>query len=167
MKEKFDKFEAVVARIQSIFFCTVLAFMAVTMFVAVVRRYVFNNPLQWCEELTTVMQGALAFAGIGYCWHFKAHTRVMVVHDKLPRTGKHLCDLLCSSIIIYCLIRFLMVMPKYIRSKAGYLTSLKWLDYTVFNVVIYAGFVIAIIYIAVDVVRILLKLAGKYPEDEA
>ena len=166
MKEKFDKFEAVVARIQSVFFCVVLAFMAVTMFVAVVRRYVFNNPLQWCEELTTVMQGALAFAGIGYCWHYKAHTRVMIVHDKLPKRGQQLCDLASCGIIIYCLYRFILVMPRYIKSKAGYLTSLRWLNYSVFNYVIYAGFVIAIVYILVDAARIVLQMLGKLDDED-
>ena len=57
-------------------------------------------------------------------------------------------------------------MPRYIRSKAGYLTSLRWLDYTVFNYVIYAGFVIAIVYILIDAVRIILRMLGKL-DDEA
>ena len=67
MIQKFEKFEAILAKIQSIFFCIVLGFMAIVMFASVIFRYVLNDPLIWSEELTTVMQGALAFAGIGYC----------------------------------------------------------------------------------------------------
>jgi len=64
MIQKFEKFEAILAKIQSIF-CIVLGFMAIVMFASVIFRYVLNDPLIWSEELTTVMQGALAFAGIG------------------------------------------------------------------------------------------------------
>ena len=77
MIPKFEKFEAILAKIQSIFFCIVLGFMAIVMFASVIFRYVLNDPLIWSEELTTVMQGALAFAGIGYCCHYKAHTRAV------------------------------------------------------------------------------------------
>ena len=69
MLQKFEKFEEILARIQSVFFCIVLGFMAVVMFAAVIYRYVLNDPIIWSEELITIMQGTLAFAGIGYCCH--------------------------------------------------------------------------------------------------
>ncbi|MGN0975235.1 MAG: TRAP transporter small permease [Gemmiger sp.] len=153
MIQKFNKFEAVLAKIQSVFFCAVLAFMAIVMFVAVIRRYVLNDPLMWSEELTTVMQGALAFAGIGYCFHYKAHTRVLILHDRLPKPARVVCDLLCDGVMIYCLYKFCETMPKYIKSKNAYLTTLRWLNYSVFNYIIYAGFILAILYILVDAVR--------------
>ena len=58
MIQKFEKFEAILAKIQSIFFCIVLGFMAIVMFASVIFRYVLNDPIIWSEELTTVMQGA-------------------------------------------------------------------------------------------------------------
>ena len=96
MIQKFEKFEAILAKIQSIFFCIVLGFMAIVMFASVIFRYVLNDPLIWSEELTTVMQGALAFAGIGYCCHYKAHTRVLLFHDKLPKFMQGIVDILCD-----------------------------------------------------------------------
>lgn len=167
MIEKIEKLERVLARIQSIFFCIVLAFMAVVMFAAVVARYVLNAPIIWSEELTTVMQGTLAFAGIGYCFYHKAHTRVLLFHDKLPRPAQGVCDLLCDGVMIYCLYKFLETMPKYIKSKAGMLTTLRFLDYSYFNYIIYAGFVLAILYILVDAARTLLKMAGRIPWEQA
>lgn len=162
MIQKFERFEAILAKIQSIFFCIVLGFMALVMFAAVVCRYVLHNPLIWSEELTTVMQGALAFAGIGYCCHYKAHTRVLLLHDKLPKIGQVICDLLCDGIMIYCLYKFCETMPKYIKSKEAYLTTLRWLNYSVFNYFIYAGFILAIFYILVDAARTVLQ--AMHPE---
>lgn len=161
MSEKFDKFEAVLAKIQRVFFCIVLGFMAIVMLAAVIARYVLNNPIIWSEELTTVLQGTLAFAGVGYCFHYNAHTRVLLFHDRLSKLGQGICDLACDGVMIYCLYKFLETMPKYIKSKAGYLTTLRWLDYTYFNYVIYAGFVLAILYIAVDIARTLLRMTGR------
>lgn len=65
MIQKFEKFEAILAKIQSIFFCIVLGFMAIVMFASVIFRYVLNDPIIWSEELTTVMQGSA-----GLCRHW-------------------------------------------------------------------------------------------------
>ena len=79
MIQKFEKFEAILAKIQSIFFCIVLGFMAIVMFASVIFRYVLNDPLIWSEELTTVMQGALAFAdGQQAVDRFHAHVQRFV-----------------------------------------------------------------------------------------
>lgn len=153
MLQKFEKFEEILAKIQSVFFCIVLGFMAVVMFAAVIFRYVLNDPIIWSEELITIMQGTLAFAGIGYCCHYKAHTRVMLFHDKLPKFAQGILDILCDGIMIYCLYKFCKTMPKYIKSRASYLTTLRWLNYSMFNYIIYAGLVLAGIYILVDALR--------------
>ena len=165
MIQKFEKFEAILAKIQSIFFCIVLGFMAIVMFASVIFRYVLNNPIIWSEELTTVMQGALAFAGIGYCCHYKAHTRVLLFHDKLPKFMQGIVDILCNGIMIFCLYKFCETMPKYIKSKAAYLTTIRWLNYTLFNYIIYAGFAIAILYIIVDIIRTVYIMV--HPEADA
>ena len=109
-----------------------------------------------------MMQGALAFAGIGYCCHYKAHTRVLLFHDKLPKFMQGIVDILCDGIMIFCLYKFCETMPKYIKSKAAYLTTIRWLNYTLFNYIIYAGFAIAILYILVDAIRTVYTMA--HPE---
>ena len=176
MIQKFEKFEAILAKIQSIFFCIVLGFMAIVMFASVIFRYVLNDPIIWSEELTTVMQGALAFADGRYQVdqadglkfvdrHYKAHTRVLLFHDKLPKFMQGIVDILCNGIMIFCLYKFCETMPKYIKSKAAYLTTIRWLNYTLFNYIIYAGFVIAILYILVDAIRTVYAMA--HPEATA
>ncbi len=162
MLQKFEKFEEILAKIQSVFFCIVLGFMAVVMFAAVIYRYVLNDPIIWSEELITIMQGTLAFAGIGYCCHYKAHTRVMLFHDKLPKFAQGILDILCDGIMIYCLYKFCETMPKYIKSRASYLTTLRWLNYSMFNYIIYAGLVLAGVYILVDALRTVYMMA--HPE---
>ena len=162
MLQKFEKFEGILARIQSVFFCIVLGFMAVVMFAAVIYRYVLNDPIIWSEELITIIQGTLAFAGIGYCCHYKAHTRVMLFHDKLPKFAQGILDILCDGIMIYCLYKFCETMPKYIKSRASYLTTLRWLNYSMFNYIIYAGLVLAGVYIFVDALRTVYMMA--HPE---
>ena len=162
MLQKFEKFEEILAKIQSVFFCIVLGFMAVVMFAAVIYRYVLNDPIIWSEELITIMQGTLAIAGIGYCCHYKAHTRVMLFHDKLPKFAQGILDILCDGIMIYCLYKFCETMPKYIKSRASYLTTLRWLNYSMFNYIIYAGLVLAGVYILVDALRTVYMMA--HPE---
>ena len=147
MREAVKKFETALAKIQRIFFCTTLGFLAIVMFAAVVFRYVLKDPIIWSEEVTANLQGALAFAGIGYCFYYGAHTRVLILHDRLPRWAQLFCDLLCDGIMIYCMFKFLETMPKYIKSKSAFLTTLRWLNYDVFNYVIYVGFALGIIYV--------------------
>lgn len=158
-----DKIEEWITGIQKYFLILVLAFMAIAMFAGVIGRYVFNSPLAWTEEVLSNMQGALAFFGIGYCWHYKAHTRVLILHDKLPLKVRRIVDILCDGIMIYCLIRLLMTMPKYMKSKSSFLVSLRWLHYNVFNTFIVIGFVMAVMYILFDIIRIIAKFNDPEP----
>ena len=90
---------------------------------------------------------------------------MLLFHDKLPKFMQGIVDILCNGIMIFCLYKFCETMPKYIKSKAAYLTTIRWLNYTLFNYIIYAGFVIAILYILVDAIRTVYTMA--HPEATA
>lgn len=159
--EKIDLFEDRITVIQKYFLIICLIFMAIAMFLGVIFRYILNSPLSWTEEVLSQMQGALAFLGIGYCWHYKAHTRVLILHDKLPQKAQSILDLISNGIIIFCLFNLLLIMPKYLKTKNSPLTSLHWLNYNVFNYFIIAGFVIAVLYIVLYEIRILNAITTK------
>lgn len=156
--EKIKKVEDIFAKVQRIFFCAVLAFMAVVMFAAVVYRYCLKDPIIWSEELTTLLQGMLAFAGIGYCFRYKAHTRVLLFHDKFPKFIQGIIDLICDAIMVFCLFKFCETMPKYIASKSASLTTISWLNTNVFNYVIYIGFIFGIVYILIDASKTIYQM---------
>lgn len=161
MLEKMDLFEEHLTVIQKYFLVICLAFMAISMFLAVIFRYCFNSPLAWTEEVLSQMQGALAFLGIGYCWHYKAHTRVLILHDKLPLKVQYWLDFISNGFIVYCLFRLLFILPKYMKSKNASLTSLPWMNYNVFNCFILFGFLLAVLYIGMDEVRLLNRILNK------
>lgn len=167
MINKIDNFEKKITGIQKYFLITVLAFMAIAMFAGVIARYIFNSPLAWTEEVLSNMQGALAFFGIGYCWHYKAHTRVLILHDKMPLKGQKILDLVSNGIIIYCLIRLLMTMPKYMKSKSSFMVSVPWLHYNVFNIFIVIGFALAVLYVFLDVLRTIITFNDPVPSEKS
>ena len=90
---------------------------------------------------------------------------MLLFHDKLPKFMQGIVDILCDGIMIFCLYKFCETMPKYIKSKAAYLTTIRWLNYTLFNYIIYAGFAIAILYILVDAIRTVYTMV--HPEAAA
>ena len=68
------KLESIVYHVQRTFFIAVMTFMLLVLSLHVIMRFAFNNPIIWTDEVITMMQGTLAFAGIGYCFHKKQHT---------------------------------------------------------------------------------------------
>lgn len=66
------KLESIVYHVQRTFFIAVMTFMLLVLSLHVIMRFAFNNPIIWTDEVITMMQGTLAFAGIGYCFHKEA-----------------------------------------------------------------------------------------------
>ena len=96
------KLESIVYHVQRTFFIAVMTFMLLVLSLHVIMRFAFNNPIIWTDEVITMMQGTLAFAGIGYCFHKKQHTELSLVYDKVPRPVQWLFDLASNGIMLFC-----------------------------------------------------------------
>lgn len=94
---------------------TVLILLAIgiscTMFLQVIMRYVFNNPLTWPEELSRYMWIWTVFFSLSYTIYMRNMLRVDVLAGILPAKAKEILDLAIQllSLVIYVLFAYYSV----------------------------------------------------------
>lgn len=77
-----------------------VAAIVAVMFFEVVSRYVFDKPTLWANELSLWLAGILyLFAGL-YAMRERAHIRVTILYDALPRKGKRVLDFLAMLVVV-------------------------------------------------------------------
>ena len=77
----------------------VAAIVAVMVF-EVISRYVFDKPTLWANELSLWLAGILyLFAGLN-AMRERAHIRVTIFYDALPKNGKRVLDALAMMVVV-------------------------------------------------------------------
>lgn len=64
--------------------CLFLCVLTVLVAIAVLCRYVFNEPLAFAEEISQYMMLGIVFLGLGYVMHNDRHIRVELIYDVAP-----------------------------------------------------------------------------------
>lgn len=67
----------------------------------VVARYVFFRPTLWAYELAWWLAGILYLLAGVYVMQQRAHIRITIFYDKLPRGAQRACDVL-SWLFLFC-----------------------------------------------------------------
>lgn len=72
----------------------------------IIMRYVFDNPLQWSEELARFSYAWLCYFGVSLATKDKSHLRVTFIVERMPHRVR---DMLETSAFIVMLVFFVMV----------------------------------------------------------
>ncbi len=81
-----EKFEKIVA-------CLSVSVMAILVFINVIARFVFNNPLAVADEMSCYLFVLMSFMGTAIAARRKAHLGLTLLTDKLsPNAGKNCTD---------------------------------------------------------------------------
>lgn len=157
------KLERLVYHIQRWTFIIVMTFMLVVLSAHVVMRFVLNHPIIWTDEVITMLQGTLAFAGIGYCFHKNQHTELAIVYDRMPKPVQWLFDLISNGVMLFCTCYMIKYSWAYTVKKNIAMNTIPWMKQSWIFVFITVGFVIAAIYIILRLVRVFQDMlsAGK------
>ena len=69
----------------------------------VIRRYVFNAPTVWANELTQMLFGAFGILAGGYILRWGGHVSVDIVQSRLPKKARAVVDIVTSSLFfLFC-----------------------------------------------------------------
>ena len=162
------KLENTLLKIEKTLFVTILAVMVVILSCHVVMRYLFNKPLIWTDEVVTMMQGVLAFAGIGYCFHKGQHTDLALLYDRVPKQVQWIFDIISNGVMLFCCILMIRVSIEYTIFKDIPLNTIPWMRQSWFYGFIAVGFVLSTGYVVARLVRVFkdiyLTLSGKGKE---
>ena len=125
----------------------------------VTMRYLFNRPLIWTDEVTTMMQGTIAFLGIGYCFHRGQHTELSLLYDRVPRFIQWIFDVITNSVMLFCLYHLTRIGFQYTANQNIAFGTISWMKKSYFYIFIPIGFLIAMAYVSVRLLRIFLDIA--------
>ena len=163
-----EKFSDILLKVQRVFFSTALAAMALILTAHVIMRFVFKDPLVWTDEVVTMMQGVLAFAGIGYCFHKGQHTDLALLYDRVPKQVQWIFDIISNGVMLFCCILMIRVSIEYTIFKDIPLNTIPWMRQSWFYGFIAVGFVLSTGYVLARLVRVFkdiyLTLSGKGKE---
>ena len=148
------KLESIVYHVQRTFFIAVMKFMLLVLSLHVIMRFAFNNPIIWTDEVITMMQGTLAFAGIGYCFHKKQHTELSLVYDKVPRPVQWLFDLASNGIMLFCTCYMIKYSWKFTLKKNIQMNTIPWMKQSWIYCFITVGFILAACYILLRLIEV-------------
>lgn len=154
------KFEQLLLRVERQVFSVIMFVMLAILTCHVTMRYLFNRPLIWTDEVTTMMQGTIAFLGIGYCFHRGQHTELSLLYDRVPRQIQRIFDLITNSVMLFCLYHLTQIGFAYTAKQNIALGTIPWMKKSFFYVFIPIGFMIAMAYVTVRLIRIVLEIAG-------
>lgn len=157
------KLERIVYNIQRWVFIIVMTFMLVVLSAHVIMRFVLNSPIIWTDEVITMLQGTLAFAGIGYCFHKNQHTELSIVYDRMPRPVQWLFDLVSNGVMLFCTCYMIKYSWAFTVKKNIAMNTIPWMKQSWIYVFITVGFVIAAAYIVLRLARVFqaMTAAGK------
>ena len=148
-----QKLEQILLKVEKTVFSLIMFSMLLILTCHVTMRYLFNSPLIWTDEVTTMLQGTIAFLGIGYCFHRGKHIELTLVYDRVPTVVKWLFDILSNSVMLVCTIFMVKVSYEYVIFKHIPLGTIPWLKQSYFYAGILVGFIVAAGYILVRLIK--------------
>lgn len=155
------RLENMVYHIQRTFFILIMTFMLAALSLHVFMRFVLNNPIIWTDEVITMMQGTLAFAGIGYCFHKNQHTALSLVYDRVSRPVQWLFDLTSNGIMLFCTCYMVKYSWSFTVKKDILMNTIPWMKQSWIYCFITVGFVVAACYIILRLLDVLHGIAGE------
>ncbi len=154
------KLERAVYHIQRWFFIIIMTFMLLVLTAHVIMRFVLNSPIIWTDEVITMLQGTLAFAGIGYCFHKNQHTELSIVYDRVPKPVQWIFDLISNGVMLFCCCYMVKYSWAYAVKKNIVMNTVPWMKQSWIYIFIMIGFIVAIMYILLRLLYVFRDMAA-------
>ncbi|MCI8268314.1 MAG: TRAP transporter small permease [Lachnospiraceae bacterium] len=149
-----QKLEQMLLKAEKRVFSLIMFVMLAILTCHVTMRYLFNRPLIWTDEVTTMMQGTIAFLGIGYCFHKGQHTELSLLYDRMPRQVQWIFDVITNSVMLFCLYHLTRIGFQYTANQNIAFGTVSWMKKSYFYIFIPIGFLIAMAYVLVRLIRV-------------
>jgi TRAP-type C4-dicarboxylate transport system, small permease component len=156
-----EKIQNVAITIQKYIFVIAISFMLFALAANVFMRYVFNKPVMWSEEVTSLMQGSMAFLGIGYCFARRKHTELTIVYNLVSKRVQALFDVITNGVMLYCIYLLVGVAFNIVSRQMIPLGTVPWLKIGYFYMMIPIGLIVGGIYILALFIDAFRRLFGK------
>lgn len=113
MKKKITP-KKILTNLDCIITCTTLFLCVVLVNVNVLMRYIFNNPIQWCEEVVTGLFVWTVFIGSAYAYRKHAHLGVDIVVNLFKGKVRDTIQFIVSIIELAVLVMLTVISSQYV-----------------------------------------------------
>ena len=127
----------------------------------VVSRYVFNNPIIWTDEFSTMLQMLMAFYGVAYGIRTVNHIALTGLFDRLPEKWKPILTILLNALCIWASFLFIKYSLRVVRQEWQVRFGTFPLGKGKVYLIVPISFGIGIIYYILDCVDRILLICGK------
>ncbi len=147
-------------KFEKIFYSLVLSLMVLILFMHVSMRYLFNSPLVWTDEVSTLIQGGLTFIGISYCFRMGMHTRFSLLYDRVPTKVKNIFNLISDLVMLACSIIMIKAGVDFVSNQHIQLGTIGWIYKSYFYIFVPIGFLLCAIYLIGEIVKTVKRIKG-------
>lgn len=116
-------FKKFLTNLDCIITCTTLLACVILVNLNVLMRYIFNNPLQWCEEVVTSLFVWTVFIGSAYAYRKHAHLGVDIIVNLFRGKAKTVIQYVVSVLELAILVMLTIISSQYVYhlivSKSG------------------------------------------------
>jgi len=150
--------------IEEIIPCILFCVLFIVFIVQVVMRYVFNNPLTWSLEVTSICYVWIVTLGACYAQRLRSHVSFTMLYDAMPEKKRHFLKMTGNSLIFVLFGLLYIPAIKYIINLKISKTAVLHLPFSVVYSPFIAFLSLILIYLLIEIIediKLLLK-----PEDK-
>lgn len=113
MKKKIT-FKKIITEFDCIVTCVTLFLCVVLVNLNVLMRYIFNSPIQWCEEVVTSLFVWTVFIGSAYAYRKHAHLGVDIVVNLFKGKVRDTIQFIVSIVELLVLVMLTVISSQYV-----------------------------------------------------
>lgn len=114
MEKKKFSFKSVILNLDCVVTCFTLFLCVVFVNLNVLMRYIFNYPLQWCEEVVTSLFVWTVFIGSAYAYRKHAHLGVDIVVNLFKGKTKDVIMIVVAFVELAVLVMLTIISAQYV-----------------------------------------------------
>lgn len=148
--KKLKKIVYALDKTSDIFLMSCLGIMGLVLFMQVIARYVFKNPLIWSEEAARYLHVWITLFGIRFGLKNKAHLNVSYFYNKFSKKVQYLVRIGSNIFIMFCIGIYLPGALFFVKDQTLIVSSAMGVNMGFVYSPAIIGFIAAFIYLIVD-----------------
>lgn len=124
-------------------------------FINVIARYIFDNPLTWSDELAMALFVWCIFIGSSVCAKYSSHISIDVIVDIMPKKVRKILDIFGKLLILVFNVYLTHLSYRFALAAGLKKTPTLKISYTLIDISATIGFGLMVIYGAIDLWKLM------------
>jgi len=127
-----------------------LGLVVIVVFINVISRYIFDNPLTWSDELATALFVWCIFIGSSVCAKYGSHISIDIMVDIMPKKVRKILDIFGKLLVLAFNVYLTHLSYQFAIAAGMKRTPTLKISYTLIDISATIGFGLMVIYGIID-----------------